>query len=207
MATLSDLRTYVSQDLRDTSNATFSTAEIDAFINQGIDALASFYPREIVQTIGTVATGVSSYSMGTLTRVYRVDIYTSAGSYRTTMTHGVGDGPNSGWETHNGVLYIPPSWSWTAGDTLRAFGYGAYVQLSASTQTTDLDTSGTWAVRVFATAEGLARLINDRVKFQQWQSDSNNTDATLLSIVQARAQARDRWREERQRLRRVPKVG
>lgn len=205
MATLSDLRTQVSRDLRDTSNATFTTSEVDDLVNQGIDAIASFYPREIVQTVGTVSAGVFSYSVSAFQAIYRLDIYTSAGSYRATLPHAFENNPNSGWETHGGVLYLPPSWPLTSGDTLRAFGYGAYTQLSASTSTTDLDTSAQWAVRVFAQAEAFQRLMNDRAKFQQWQSDSNNTDVSIVQLASVMSQARQRWRDEKQRLRRLRK--
>jgi hypothetical protein len=207
MATLSDLRTYVARDLRDTSNATFSTAEIDDLINQGIDALADVRPVEIVQTIGTVAAGVYSYAASSFAGIFRVDIYTSAGTYRTTLPHAYGDGPNSGWEFHGGVLYLPPSYTFTAGDTIQAWGYGGYAQLSASTATTDLTTSGIWAVRVFAQAEAFQRLMNDRAKFQQWQSDSNNTDVTALGLASLMAQARSRWDRERGRMRRLRRLG
>ena len=204
MATLADLRTGLSRDLRDTSNATFSVSEIDDLINQGIDAVGDLYPREIVQTIGTVSAGVVSYAASSYTRVYRLDVYTSAGSYRTEIPQGIG-GANTGWEFHGGIIYLPPSYTWTAGDTLRAFGYGRYVQLSASTQTTDLDATATWAVRVFGQKEAFERLISDRVKFQQWQSNSNATDVTALGLAQLASSARQRWRNEQIRLRRMRK--
>ncbi len=207
MTTLADLETYCARDLRDTGNATWSTSELDDLINQGIDALADVYPKEIVQTIGTVAANTYSYAASSFTNIYRLDIYTSDGSYRMTLEPGIGDGPNSGWELHGGVVYLPPSYAWTAGDTLQAWGYGRYLQLSASSSTTDLDASGVWAVRVFVQAEAFGRLIADRAKFQQWQSSSNNTDVTALGLAQLAAGARQRWREERNRLRRMRKMG
>ena len=53
--TLSDLQTQLARQLHDTSNTTWSVAELTDLINQGIDALADFYPKEIVQTVGTVS--------------------------------------------------------------------------------------------------------------------------------------------------------
>ena len=207
MATLANLRTYVARDLRDTGNATFSTAELDELINQGIDALADVQPTEVVQTFATVAAGVYTYAASSFGLIYRIDIYTSAGTYRATLPHGDGDGPNSGWEVHAGVVYLPPSYTFTAGDTLRAFGYGRYIQLSATSDTTDLSTSGIWAVRVFVQAEAFQRLMTDRAKFQQWQSDSNNTDVTALHLGSLMGQARARWDRERGRMRRMRKLG
>lgn len=205
MATLSDLRTYLARDLRDTSNNTWGVTTLDDLINQGIDTLADVYPKEIVQTIGTVAAGTVSYSASSFTNIYRLDVYTSAGSYRAEIPHGIG-GANSGWELHGSVVYLPPSYTWTAGDTLRAFGYGRYIQLSASTQTTDLDATGIFAVRVFGVAEAYGRLISDRAAFQQWQANAQGVDTTALGLAQLASQARERWRREQQRLRRMRKT-
>lgn len=206
MATLSDLRTALAIDLRDTSNATWSTPEIDRLINQGIDALSVVYPKEIVQTVGTVSAGVSSYSVSDFTNISKVSFYASDGTYRMTLDPALGD-PNSGWEVHAGVLYLPPSYTFEPGSTIHVFGYGRYIQLAASTSTTDLDSTGTWAVMVFAQAEALGRLISDRARFQQWQANSNGSDVTALGMAQLASAARARWQEERQRLRRMRKTG
>lgn len=205
MATLSDLRTAVARDLRDTTNATWAVAEIDDLINQGTDALADFYPKEIVQTIGTVAAGVYSYAVSSFSNIYRLDIFTSAGSYRTTFPHGIG-GANSGWELHGGILYLPTVYALTPGDTLRAWGYGRYIQLSAATDTTDMNSTGIWAVRTFCQAEAFGRLTADRAQLQQWQDLPGNTDVTALALAQLAGSARARWREEQRRLRRMRKL-
>jgi len=204
MATLADLRTRLSMELRDTGNDTWSVAEVDDLINQGIDALADVYPKEIVQTIGTISAGVLSYAASSYSRVYRLDLYTSAGSYRTEIPHGYGSA-NSGWELHGGVIYLPPSYAYPTGDTIRAFGYGRYVQLSAATQTTDLASEGIYAVLVFAQSEAYSRLISDRVKFQQWQANSNATDTTALGLAQVATASARRWEAEQRRLRRLRK--
>ena len=207
MTTLANLETYLARDLRDTTNAVFSTAELDDLINQGISALASFYPKQIVQTIGTVSSGTYSYSASSFTRIYRIDIYSSTGSYKSTLDGYIGGSPNTGWEMHGGIVYLPPLVTFTAGDTLRAFGYGAYIQLSASTATTDLDADGIWAVRVYAQVEAFERLLADRVTFQQWQASPGNTDVTAMALASLARSARARWLEEQQRLRRLRKVG
>ena len=206
MATLLDIRADVARRVRDTSYATWTTGEIDDRINQGIDALAAFYPKEIVSDFATIAAGVSSYAASSFTNIYRIDIY-SGTTLQRTMPHGNGDGPNSGWELHSGKVWLPPSFPVATGYVLRAFGYGAYINLDASSSVTDLDTSGRQAVQVFAEVELLTSLIYDRAKFQQWQTDSNNTDVTALALAQLHAGAMARWNRERQRLRRMRKLG
>lgn len=207
MATLADIRTYISRDLRDTGNATFSVAEVDDLANQGIDALAAFYPREVAQSIGTVASGVFTYSVSAFNSVFRVDIHDSSGVYRDEIPRSTGDGRNSGWEVHASILYTPPMWKLTVGDTLTAFGYAGYTQLSASTQTSDLDASGLWAVRVFAQAQGFKRLLNDRAKYQQWQTEANNTDVGLVQLNNAYFSAQRDWASEQRRLRKLRRAG
>lgn len=204
MATLLDIRGDIQAAVRDTTAATWSTDEIDLYVNQGIDALADFYPREIVQTVGTVSAGVSSYAASSFTRAYRLDVYSSAGSYRFEIPHLIGEA-NSGWEIHGSVIYLPPSYTWTAGDTLRLWGYGRYTQLAASSSTTDLDQSGIYAVMEFAKYRLLDGLIYDRARFQQWQADSQNTDTSLATLGQQALMAQRKWEAEKTRLRRMRK--
>lgn len=202
---LSDLRTQLARQLRDTSNTTWSVAELDDLINQGIDALADFYPKEIVQTIGTVSANTVSYAASSFSTIYRIAIYTSASSYRYDLPGGMGS-TDSGWELHNSIVYLPAGWTMNNGDTIQAWGYGRYVQLSASTQTTDMDQSGVWAVLAFARAQALENLVNDRAQFQQWQSNSNGTDVTELAMLQTARAAWTTFDRQRQRLKRLRKT-
>ncbi len=203
--TLSDLKTIVARRLRDSTNAVWTTAELADLINEGIDEIADFYPREIVQTIGTVSAGVISYSAASFSNIYRLDIYSSAGSYKDTMPVGIG-GANSGWELHGGALYLPPSYAYTTGDTLKAWGYGRYIQLSADSSVTDLDQSGIWALVSFCVAEGLGQLVDGRANFQQWQVNANATDLTAQGLQGLASQALSRWRLQQKRLRRMRKT-
>lgn len=206
--TLSDLETTIAAALRDSAKATFAASELDAMINQGIDALSSFYPKEVADSSLTISAGVFTYALpSTITRVFRADIYTSAGSYRFTMPKAieVTEGPNSGWETHGGVFYLPPSYTYQAGDVIRLYGYGGYIQLSASSATTDLDQSAIWALVAFCQNKAFGRLAMDRGLYQQWQTESGNSDVSLAALASAREQARREWRDEMQRLRRMRK--
>lgn len=205
MATLGTMRTDLALRLRDTGNATWSTTIMDALINQGIDALADFYPREIVQTIGTVSSSTTSYSATSFTSMFRLDVYTSAGSYREEYPRAFGEGANSGWELHGGVIYLGPSWALTTGDTLRAWGYGRYTQLAATSSVTDVDQAGIFAVLVYAQANAIASMLSDRAALHQWQAQPGNTDVTLMALNQAVSQLRSQWRDQQTRLRRVRK--
>jgi len=208
VTTLGTLITNVSRDLRDSSNATWSTTEVQDLIVQGVDALAAFYPKEVIDTSLTVSASAFTYTLPTtINRVYRVDIYSSAGSYKATLPKATEtwDSPNSGWELHGGVLYFPPSYFYQSGDTLRLYGYGPYIVMSATSDTTDVDAPGIWAVRVFCQAEGFGRLLADRAAFQQWQTTSGNTDVTAAALAQLAVTMQRRWDSEKARLRRMRK--
>jgi hypothetical protein len=202
MATLSDLRTYLARDLRDESNSTWSTAALDDFINRGIDSLADFYPREITSDLGTVSASVQTYSASSFMSIYQVDLW-SGTTYKGEVPATIGGSADDGWRLRAGIFYMPAGVTFPTGLTIRAFGYGRYTQLAASTSTTDLDASGIAAVLIFAQAEALARLTTDRAQFSQWAAQPGNTDTGLLAINQAVNLARGRWREEQRRLRRM----
>lgn len=206
MTTLSDLETKLARTLRDTSHNTWSTTELDDLINAGILAVSDVAPREIVQTIGTVAAGVNSYAASSFSYVYRVDVYASSGEFWGTIPPET-DGPDSGWQFHGGVVYLPPNWLPPDGSTVQAWGYGAYLQLSASSSTTDLTARAMAAVMLYGQIEGYGRLIADRAAFGQWQADPGNTDTTMLALNQAYFSLRRRWEAEQRLLRRMRKLG
>jgi len=205
VTTLSQLEVRLATKLRDSANATWSTAELDDLINAGIDAVSDVRPREIVQTVGTVSANVFTYDASAFDRIYRLDIFSSAGSYLGSFEHMFGDSRDGGWETHGGVLYMPINIPLATGYTLQAFGYGPHIQLSTGSSTTDMSVAEINAMLIFAQAEAMTGLVTDRAKYQQFQANSNATDATLLGVAQAASALQARWQRERQRLRRVRK--
>ena len=205
MTTLADLQATISRSLRDTGNATWSLPEVNDLINEGIDQVSEFYPKEIVQTVGTVAAGVYTYSAAGLSNIFRLDIYSSAGSYVGEMDLAQFGGRQGGWQIHGGTIYLPTMMPLTVGNTLEAWGYGRYAQLSASTQTTDMDQAAIWAVNLYCQVEGFQRLVGDRVAFAQWQTGGGNSDISLLQMARIIASVQMRWRREQGRLRRMRK--
>lgn len=205
MTTLNDLVATVSGALRDTALLTWTQGEIEDLVNQGIDEVGTLYPREVLEAI-TITSSKSYALTADFLNIFRVDIYSSAGSYKFRLDHGIGDA-NSGWETHAGILLIPPSLSFTAGDVMRVFGYARYAQLAASSSTTEMDATAIWGVKVFAVAEAYQNLIADRVKYQQWQVESGNSDVTSIALAQLAQAAARRWERAQLRLRRHRRTG
>jgi len=208
--TLSALRTSVRSDLRDPNGATWSDTEISDLINSGIDWVNGFYPKEAIQTMTytqPISGELFSVALTTVSWPFRVDVYTSGGQYQETLLPNSGDGPDSGWEVHNGILFFPPHYTMHNIGTLRIFGYAGFVQLSSSTPTTDMDTSAISSVRVWTQAEAFNRLLSDRVAFQQWQVQSGNSDVSALSLNQIALSNQARVRREESRLRRIRRLG
>jgi hypothetical protein len=208
--TLSSIRTMVRRDLRDPNGATWTDSEIDDLINSGVDWLNGFYPKEAIQTTAftqPVSGSVFSVALTDVSWPFRVDSYDDSGKFKETVLPSTSDGPNSGWEVHNGIMFLPPHYTLSSPGTLRIFGYSTFIQLASSTSTTDMDYSGINAVRVWAQAEAFSRLLSDRVTFQQWQVQSGNSDVSALSMNQIALSNQQRVRREEARLRKMRRIG
>lgn len=207
---LTTLRTSVRSDLRDAAGATWTDTEINDLINSGIDWINGFYPKEAIQVTAytqPISGSIFSVALTSVNWPFRVDVFTTDGQYRETLSPNSGDGPDSGWEVHNGLLFFPPHYTLPDTGTLRIYGYTGFVQLSVSSATTDMDVSAIAAMRVWVQAEAFNRLLSDRVAFQQWQVQSGNSDVSALSLNQIALSNQARIRREETRMRRIRRLG
>lgn len=207
---LTTLRTSVRSDLRDTAGATWTDTEVNDLINSGIDWVNGLYPKEAIQTTAytqPISGAVFSVALADVNWPFRVDVYDTGNKYRETLWPSTGDGPDSGWELHNNILFFAPHYVLPETGTLRIFGYTGFVQLSSNTSTTDMDVTALNAVRVWAQAEAFSRLLSDRVAFQQWQVQSGNSDVSALSLNQIALSNQARVRREETRIRRIRRLG
>jgi len=208
--TLTQLRTSVRSDLRDPNGATWSDTEVNDLINSGIDWLSGFYPAEAIQVTSytqPISGALFSVALVDVSWPFRIDVFTTSGQYRETLGPNSGDGPDSGWEVHDNIIFFPPHYTLPDTGTLRIYGYTGFVQLSANSSTTDLDVAGIAAMRVWVQAEAFNRLLSDRVAFQQWQVQSGNSDVSALSMNQIALSNQARIRREEARLRRLRRLG
>jgi hypothetical protein len=199
------LRGWVRQDLRDTVQTyTFSNAEIDDLIGQGINQLGSFYPTEVIGSVTIIANTFTYALPAGISWPFRVTLYGADGTYQKVLEAAKDPSPNSGWDYFGGVLHIPPGFQWTAGYTLEIRGYGAWTYIdsnSSSSATTNLDETAIWAVREFCQSRAFERLAIDRGKFGEWQEKPGNTDVTALSLQSMASEHRRNWEAEKARLR------
>lgn len=227
MATFQNLIDDIQTDLRDPNALTWSEAEIKSLINLGIQHVEGVYPKEIVKeysyTAPLISNGLKTVDISTTTNtaggdkfltIFRIDVFGSSSGNRTgyleSIVTSTGDGANSGWEIHGGILYFPPGYTIVSPAVLRVYGYGTYnicaSGVSASAVTVDLDTAAENAVKVFVQSEALYRLVGDRASFQQWQVSSGATDVTPIGMNQLAFSARQRWKDELRRIRRMRRV-
>jgi len=203
--TLAALETKCRKNLRDNVSASwvFTSAEIQDLIGEGIDALTSFYPNEIVTSI-SISTGTYSYAVpSTVKDIFRVEVIDADGVRQQTLRPSP-TSPAAGWVKHGGTLYIPPSSSWTTGMTLQVWGYGPWTYIdssSATSATTNLDQSALIAVAKYVSYGVYERLCSDRSKFQQMQQHPENTDVQPIALLQYRSAARQAWENQKRDLR------
>lgn len=223
MATFADLITKVRRDLRDTNASayTWSDAEVSDMVDDGIDQVESLYPKEVthefVYTPPAISGGLRTVSLASTTspinQLYRVEIWGSQASVRQNFQEvlepGIGYGPASGWDIHDGVLHLPPYYELPNPCNIRLLGYGQYTKIGngATSATHNLDQQAQSAVRTWVRYDAMVRLISDRVRFQQWQVAAGANDVSALQINQIAAQAASRWKEEQRRIKRWRRSG
>jgi len=211
--TFSSLLTSLRLSLRDPNGTTWSDGQLGELVNRGIDAIGDVYQSEVIQSTAftqPISGSVFSVALTTVTWPVRVDVYDNSGKYRETVRPSSGDGPDSGWETHGGILYLPTRYTLAVGTgTLNVVGYGAWTQINTAqtSSITNLDTTAQNAVKVFVEAEALTMLTFDRAQYQQWQVSSGSSDISALGMNNLALAAQQRWRQEKNRIRRFRKGG
>ena len=211
--TFSSLLTSLRLSLRDPNGTTWSDGQLGELINRGIDAIGDVYQSETIQSTAftqPISGSVFSVALTTVTWPVRVDVYDDSGKYRETVRPSSGDGPDSGWETHGGILYLPTRYVLAVGTgTLNIVGYGPWTQINTAqtSSVTNLDTTAQNAVKVYVEAEALTMLTFDRAQYQQWQVSSGSSDISALGMNNLALAAQQRWRQEKNRIRRFRKGG
>jgi hypothetical protein len=203
--TLAVLRGKVATDLRDPTNTTFTTAELNGLIGEAISEVSRIYPIEAVDSI-PFATGVAEYAVD-FEEVFRVEWFRNNAYQATIPTNHDDDSAQGGWDLFGGVLHLP--WSrvpyMIPGDTLRVWGYQTRSQFSngtpGETEVFDGDADAEYAVRTYAVLSGYQRLLNSRALFQQWTTDSVNSDMGPRWLMATAQAFESQWQRIRQQLR------
>ena len=216
---LSTLRSRVARDLRDPNNRTFTTAELDDYINGGLVELDMVHPMEHL-LVGIVDwADLSPLPMDYVWRVFVVHYGDTGNILREVMVPPNNDEVNeiNGWSLFGGTLKLPgPLYSElnkciaTGTCELRVHGYRDRNWPGGDNSIVELkDQSEEWFLRQYAMWRGWDALRNDRALFQQWQTQSNNSDVSPTQLTNMAATTESEFGRLRKRMYKIrrPAVG
>lgn len=221
-----DIRLEIRRDLRDPDGKTWSNDEINDLINAGIDAISDLSPIESVENYEYTMPYIAGQNSGKslevdpvtdFRNVFRVDVLDSNYRFYETLPISTGDGWGNGWQFFNGKIHIPAGYFYPTVKfdigleeyekvVLKIWGYKRHSILNDDVTASDLTEAEKNAVRIYAQAEALQRLMIDRADFQQWQIASGASDMTISELSVLASSARTRWRMEASRIRRVRQI-
>lgn len=203
------LRAGIQRDLRDPNGATFTANELNDMLNYAMVEVGRIYPKEDVQEL-TVATDNQRQYATDAVAIFRVEVIQDSRVVAAIPPNREADTAESGWDLHGGILYLP--WYVCANlviansPTVRVWGYWARDLFSTDGDVMDGDAEVEFAVRTFAVLTGYQRLQNDRILFQQWLTNTGNTDVSPNQLAQVADLYRSQWDSMRNRLRKVQRV-
>ena len=204
--TLSQLRDKVEQDLRDSSNEAFSTAEVDDLINEAIVEVNRIYPLSQIETVDIIDTDEDgnvdrTYTI-TSTEVQRAEVWRS-GEFRENIPEFDSIG-NSGYDIWGSTLTLP---TWVIldedTDTVKLYGYTDRDFLDDDADVAEFDAEAEYAVRSYAKLRGYQALQNDRSLFQQWMKVPGNNDISPTQLDSLVNTYIGQWERQRGHLRRL----
>lgn len=197
------LRTAVLRDLRDPDGETFTEDEVNDLLNLALVEVSRIYPKQLVEELTPTEDGQYLYPTEA-TAVFRVDALEEGKDPRYVPSNAHEQSGEGGWDLHGGNLYLPQySARGILADThtIRVWGYYPRELFEQDTDVLDGDAETEYAVRTVATLNGYQRLQNDRLLFQQWLTNTGNTDVSPNQLAQTADMYQSQWREMRNRLR------
>lgn len=205
MTTLAELRTKVSLDLRDPSEATFTPDMVDSFINGALSELSAVWPVEVIDVlpVDDLAT-LLTIDQG----IFRVEWWRD-GAYHKIIPQNDAEESIGGWEWFAGTLHVPTSVAdtfVTATDELRVWGYRSRGMVSDDLDVIEADAIGEQAIRQYCRWRAYTAMAQERALFAQWQAASNNTDVTENQLISAAALYSREWEMARRNLRHMRRV-
>jgi hypothetical protein len=187
---------------------TFTTQEVDDLLNYGMVEVTRVYPKERIDVLNVTVDGQSAYIPGAES-IFRVEVMEEGKPPRGIPQNSQPDDAQGGWDFHAGSLYLPygVTVSLVAGiHTIRIWGYWQRELMYGDNDVMDGDAETEYAVRTVATLNGYQRLQNDRLLFQQWLTNTGNTDVSPNQLAQTADLYQSQWREMRMRLRTLQRM-
>jgi len=219
-STFGELKTEVSEALRDPDLLTFDDTAVGRLVNMAVATIGRVAPEPFQEDITPLADtleyvlrenefGGDAVPEIEVSRVEMWDATTTPFTRRYVIpaaSAGYIADSETGWMNWGGTLSLPRRVQQAMAGMedsylIRVWGYSPYAEMADDDD--DLFAGSTelkWAVVQFATLLGLRRLVNERELFSQWQTRSGNTDTTYAGLMSDYNSTRDEWRREKHEL-------
>lgn len=202
MTTRLQLRDRIARDIRDPAYGTFTSAQVDDLMEDGIAEVSLVYPLQIVEIVAPLA-GIYYYAVRS-EHTFRVEVYRDDEFYREVDQ---ADGPSqSGYDLHASTIFIPKTVIDNLDpdtDDIRIWGYTNRKRPTADGEVLELDDRAEFAVRAYAQWKAYQLLANDRTLFKQWQAQTKNTDISVNQVLTTAQTYSREWDRKRNHLRTV----
>ena len=213
MTTFSELKTVVARRLRDTSNSTFSTTDLGDFINSAISEIGRLAPSRFQEDITPVA-DTFSYPLNfdafagvevPEIELVRVEVWDASASPQKPimLVQPQSAQPinysNAGWVNWGGRLEIPyrtVNFLDVDSHLIRVWGYSPYVSMVADGDVIPVSAELQDAIILWCRIEAMRALLDNRVLFKQWQTQSNNSDVSPAMLGSDLNSALEEWRRK-----------
>jgi hypothetical protein len=172
---LGELNTQLSVALRDPSNETWQTEELDSLLTWATARMWPTVARRARESVTLVA-DQDQYELSDLTEINRVDVLDSDGNLIRILAGGTWEYWND-QETPGGTLYINPAYA-DSTRTLRVHGFGQY----------DLNENypkdrHVQLLLAMARSEACRREIVRRSNFTEWQSVNQVQNISTYELI------------------------
>lgn len=205
------LRTALARDLRDSNGETFTDAELNDLINAAIVEVSRIYPKEMSVVLSVEQDFQYMFDLEDAYSIFRVELIDPDGNLALAVRRNdQGDHIESGWDYHGGSLFLPAYAAnrlvFQDGQTVRVWGYWPRELFHDDTDAFDGNGEAEYAVRAVATLMGYQRLQNDRLLFQQWLTNTGNSDVSPNQLAQTANMYQAQWHDMRNRIRILQRV-
>lgn len=210
MTTYAQLQAAIARDVHDVDLQTFLADEVKDLAQSALAEVGRLAPFKFREDVTPLANTLDYQLQAAVfpnetpeIEVRRVEIWDATVAperfYRlvqpaTAQPTSLSDG---GWECWNGVLSIPYrvlDFMDLDNNFLRVWGYRPYAVPSDDADVIECSNEQEQAVRAFAKVEALAKLLQSRDLFTQWQTRSNNSDISPAGLMNQLSLAREDWR-------------
>ena len=194
MATLEAVRDELESALYDSSNETWSTTELDYFLQRAVTRLALRAPKPVATDAAaatiTLVSGTYYYSIDS--SIIQVDAVMYENSDEDLIGY-----MQSGWEISGDLwagtakLHVSPT-TVEQGGKLYLRGWQKYnLVAAASDQTNAITVELVPYVIASARVDAWDQLLSDRARFYQWQNQNQVQNVSINELIQMRNEAQD----------------